>query len=226
MKRKQGFGSTKYQRSSRKKVRATRPLARPPVRRVVYGVPPSAPRELKFIDVTGSAAAFAIAGTGVLTLLNGCIQGTDAINRVGRRIFMKSLMIRMGAVLGATGVSQGIVARVIVVYDKQPNGAAFAAADYLVTDSFSANHQLNNRERFVTCMDKVIGIPSHGGLVNFGFKKYKRLNMDTTYNTGNAGTVGDIQTGSLYMYTVMMANAVTVVPFTTTILTRIRFEDA
>lgn len=131
--------------------------------------------------------------------------------------------MRQALTCGATVVSNGTLTRTILFYDKQANAVAPAITDFLLTDSFAANHNLNNRERFITLMDKVVGAVSFSN--NQTFKKYKNLNLDTCYNAGNAGTIGDIQTGSLYLLTYMAAGAVTTAEAVTLARVRIRFED-
>lgn len=221
MKRTRVQAGFKTSRQHRKRLRQQRMVASP-----IYGLSPGSPRELKYIDTSMGGTSYPLAGTGVLLLLNGSTQGSDATNRIGRKINIRSIQIRCAVTLANTGVSNGLLFRTIIFVDKQANAAAPAVTDYLLTDSFSANHNLNNRDRFVTLMDKIHPNGASGDVYNIAWKKYIRCNMETIYNSGNAGTIADIQSGSLYMLTYMCAGALTTTESVTLGRIRVRFEDA
>lgn len=168
--------------------------------------------ELKFIDVTANndppigATTFS-AGT----LLNGCIPGSNATNRIGRKIHMKSLVLRWGVNLRSTSVAGGNV-RVLVVYDKQSNAAAPAITDILLTDDFYANNNLSNRDRFLTLIDIISPCVSTGGDVTCSGVEYRKLNLESMFNTGTAGTVADITTGSVYIFVAQTGTITTTAP--------------
>lgn len=161
--------------------------------------------EKKFSDVAagGVGVAFTTAGTpGSWTvapiLLNGLVQGTTGSTRVGRKILMKSIYIRLNFYLAATTTGGGRL-RVLVVHDKQSNGLAPAVTDILLANSNISPNNLSNSDRFVTIFDEEsdpIGATSEYGTT---MKMFKNLGLDTSYNTGNAGTIADISTGSVYL---------------------------
>lgn len=177
-------------------------------------------------DITLSNAitipAFGVT-TSTLTLLNGCAQGTTAATRLGRRIKMKSLYFRFISTLAPTS-TQSCFGRVLIVYDKQSNATAPAATDVLLADSYGSGNNLSNSSRFVTLMDKAIPCIGTGGPQTIHFKKYIKLNHDVEFNTGSAGTIGDIQTGSVYCLVFFNAT-IGVAAATTTTFSRIRFVD-
>lgn len=122
-------------------------------------------------------------------LVNGLTQGTSGSQRVGRQIFMTTMQFYY-----ATGGTT----RFLIVYDKQCNGSALTATDLFQdsTDQFSP-YNFSNRERFCYLYDTLYDTTPELSPVNrqlhFPIKKY------TTYNVGNAGTIADIATGSLYL---------------------------
>lgn len=159
--------------------------------------------------------------TGQLLLLNGIAQGTTATSRIGRKIMMKSLLIRLAIAKSATQTGEGAV-RCMVVYDSQANATAPAVTDILQVDNISGVMNLNNADRFKVVMDKVFnfGAVDHTSVV---YTKYKKIALETKFNNGSAGTVGDIQTGSMYLLTHNIG--ITTAPPIGSFYVRIRFYD-
>lgn len=197
--RAQKRGKKRYQAAAARRKRPTAAAAAAP--RALY-VPPSR-GEWKHIDVyTGSIVADT---TGALGLINGCIQGADAINRIGRQITMRTVQINgLSSVTSATGLDQ--THRVLIVYDSQPNGAALTIAQVLDTTAANVTLALRNTNgirRFTVLMDKVVRLNSNaepGGAI--AWRLYRRINLPVVFNSGNAGTVADIDTGSMYLISV------------------------
>lgn len=188
-------------------------------------LPPRASGELKNIDTrTLNTMVVAGATTGKLLLLNPVIQGSSATTRLGRRITMVSLqcVYSMSFVPTTTGNSS---LRFMIIYDKQTNATAMTAAQLLTTDEMNGLLNLDNARRFRVIMDKVYPIGfSTSGPTCFLFKKWMKLNLPVEFNTGNAGTVGDITTGSLYLFVWQDGNLATASP-QSIFTTRIRFSD-
>lgn len=187
---------------------------------------------------------FAANTTGQFSLLAAPIPGSDYTNRIGRKTLIKSVYIR-GIVTceladktgGASmlGVSPAQLARMIIFADMQPNGAAPAVTDLLKTADPTDQLNLNNRDRFRIYCDKQFAINAYAysttatqavaSLSNsFAIKKFKKLNLETIYNSGTAGTIADIQSGALYMFWIgdRAAGADDVTP---TLSIRVRFID-
>lgn len=172
--------------------------------------------EKKVIDI--NSTGYAVENTGTqLQLLNGCVAGSQNFNRIGRKINLKSLQIH-GSIYQADTTSQFTKCRLLIVFDKQSNGAAPTFADIITsqniagTTSSTVNDMvnLNNRDRFEIIRDlmyTVDGISDvatqsySGGTTIVPVDLYIKLgNRETVYNAGTAGTVGDIQSGALYMF--------------------------
>lgn len=181
--------------------------------------------ETKFIDTSPTFTLTAGANTFVATpvLLNGCIQGTEATQRLGRKISMTSMYLKGNILLQGTTVGGGFL-RLAIVYDKQSNGTAPAITDVWLTNAITSPNNLSNRDRFVKVVDietPVIGVQ---GDFSIPVEIYRKLNLETLFNTGNAGTVGDITTGSLHMFICNNAGF-TVAPPVDAFQCRIKFTD-
>lgn len=182
---------------------------------------PGAKAELHAID---SEASVACDTTTAVALLNGCARGDDIGERTGRQIWMRWVDLNMiCAVTAGTGTDQQ--QRVVVVQDMQPNGAACAWTDVFTSVSVLANHNLANRNRFRILFDRTVQL---NATAEPGSEKVIRarvpLNLLVTFNSGNAGTVADIQTNSLY-FMVSGSNVAGVTAGTVAYKHRVRFTD-
>ena len=204
MKRTKPYGSPVARYSAAKRVR-TAPAPAPRRKYSLRGNNPysafqkSSGIEQKNID--DSSAKF---GSGVstwaITCLNDCAQGTTATTRIGRKILMKSILVQ-GSIVSSTGN----FARILIVYDRQPNGALPQATDVLTSNTNMAVRNLDNRDRFVILAD-IFPYEQEENLSNpsansgFAYKRFIKCNLETIYN-GTLGTIADIMSGSLLMMT-------------------------
>lgn len=225
----QTAGGTKRQRKSAPQKKPTKPFRPPrPANTQVPRLMPSTGTEKKVIFF-GTADAINGAGalnaTGTITCLNLIQVGSSMFNRIGRRIQLKSLRLRLQLVtINATRTLQfADVGRIAVVYDKQTNGAFPTLTDvYQDTEQSGTNTSttltglnMNNRDRFITIIDKQVMIP--GGVLTAGLltsvypdngenitmmDEYRKLNLTTFYKAdSNPAVIGDIATGALYFIT-------------------------
>lgn len=182
--------------------------------------------ELKFSDIdltaVGGGTGYQLgkcanpslmANTPAIILLNGLVKGSDATQRIGRQVLVKKVIARLTLYMpdiadSSTSPNWPTFVRIMLVYDMQTNATLLTLAD-LFNDSLEPNalQNLNNRDRFKVIKDKVYNLnktakfasdASDMGACRF-VKIYKRLNLTTVYNDQSNGTVGDIQTGSLYL---------------------------
>ncbi len=155
--------------------------------------------ESKFVSPNG---ALACDTTGTISLLNGIAPGTAVNERLGRIVVLDKLkLLIQDQVTPATGVDQ--FHRLLVVADKQPNGAALAITDVLDSVSTVAMPNLANRARFRILYDDLHQLNATGE--PFSQRTYSLsipLNLRVVYNAGVAGTVADIATNSLYFITI------------------------
>lgn len=145
--------------------------------------------------------------TADLTLLNGLIQGTTNVTRVGDDVRFSSLFLRLACSHNAVGNAAQYI-RYVIFRDNQTNGAAPAVANVLENPTdFLSPLNLDYSRRFEILKDGVFCLTDQGSEA-----KYKKLYIDlkaknkkhmhkTDYGLGNAGTVADISTGSYYMLT-------------------------
>jgi len=165
--------------------------------------------EFKAIDTSGNCSANV---TTAVVLCNGCARGDEINERTGREIVMKSIQLQYNAVSTAT---TGIVnhVRVMVVYDRQANGAALTAAQVLSNtggaDGTLCPRNLENRRRFWILYDRSVVVGPQGvtttalGALPLVHRQwYRRITLPVTFNNGDAGSVADITTGSLYLVVV------------------------
>lgn len=156
--------------------------------------------ELKAIDVSVNAVQDT---TGSVVLANGCARGSSFDTRIGSQICLKSLEFRGStSVTAVTGVSQ--FHRVILLYDLQTNGLAPALTDVLVSSSYVALPNLANRSRFLFLVDKTFQLnfsADSGSARSFSFR-VPLYDRPVSFNSGNTGTVGDISTGALFLFTI------------------------
>lgn len=186
--------------------------------------------EKKFIDVAiGGNFVFGQIPANAPVLLNPCAQGVDANQHIGRTTKMTSLywMFQGSLGVGTTGASS---ARMLIVYDKEAEGAAPTVAvglqtDIMALDAIYGMNNLNNRDRFVTLVDEIVESFGTAGPQAFFRKGYRKVSLPCVFNGSAAATIAAINTGSVYVVvwqngTLLAANSPYVVQ------TRIRFEDA
>lgn len=195
---------------------ATLTLARQPQRKRRtfrrYGLVPSyrgfQPRafsrgEWKYSDVTISTAVNSDVPT--MTLLNGLVPGTGASQRIGMKVSIRSIEMRLVAnadLVGALAQTN----RFILVRDGQANGAAPAAlTDIITPGNVRGLRALVNRKRFRIMLDKMYELtPVAGDYARKCWKIYMKLRRPIVveYNAGVAGTIADIVSNSLYLVVV------------------------
>jgi len=223
-----GYKSSAFKMPARTTVIAS---GRVPVWRSMPTLPSQA--ELKFKDntttITPSAgvSAFvaftAAAGAGASQLLNGLVPDSTATGRIGRRVLMKSLYIRVVTALQATSAG-GAPIRMLVVYDKQANAAAPAVTDVLATNEFVSINNISNRDRFVTLVDQVIPTIGTGTEFAKSHVVYKKINLPVQFNAGTAGTIADVTSGSVYI-TFAQSGSITTAGPLITYYARVRYSD-
>jgi len=158
------------------------------------------PGEFKSVDVVDQTIAVDVA-TGVY-LLNGIARGDEINQRNGREVIMRSIQFQYTTrATTATGLAQQH--RIMLVYDRQTNATPLTAAQVLTSASTLAPRNLENRKRFKILYDRTFAInPSTESDSEISRRFYRRLRHPITFNGNNAGTVGDITTGSLYLVVV------------------------
>jgi len=184
--------------------------------------------ERKTIDL--APAAKVMDTTGTVTLLNGVATGADFTERIGRKIFMKSIYLT-GIIFGVDDHINDTLCRILVVYDNQSNGAAPVMTDILKTSTSASQLNLDNRDRFKVIIDKRWCLARRDNTATQAFagapschvvKIFRRLNKEVLFN-GTTNAVGSIATGSLYLLTI--GNSAAGTGGTSELSARVRFID-
>lgn len=218
-----------YPGGKRKRISKSRKFTPYKSRRKSYT--PSVPRllgsinEKKVIDT--DPATYNVSTTGTVTLINGVATGSDFTDRTGRKIMMRSVYLK-GFLEPEDGLVNNSLARVMLVYDMQSNGAAPSITDILKSATSLAQLNMNNRDRFRIVMDKVFPM---GGLTAafsqsptvHALKKFKKCYYETVFS-GTTSGIASIATGSLFLVTI--GNQAAGTGSTLTASVRVRFNDA
>lgn len=176
--------------------------------------------EIKVVDTQVTGVVFST--TSVFTPANVIVQGTNFFNRVGSKVAMKSLYVNLFVSPSGAGQAGTDYGRVMLVYDKQAN-TAFPTFSQLLQDysqsgatttNSASGLNMTNRERFIVLMDERLVLSPIGAgsasttaftdpvSTTFKINRFIKLkDLTAMYNQTNGGTIADIQTGSLFLYT-------------------------
>lgn len=202
------------------------------------GRPGARGKEIKSFDCTIHAGdpcvlVAAVAGTAVnanpvtgMVCINTPIAGSAFSERVGSRIVVKSIAVKMMINPAATTAQNTV--RVMIVYDRQVNKQFAGIGDLLAVNAsaptFSAGINIQNKNRFLVLRDSYVPIDAAQGLCKY-LSFYVKGRWDTEFSA-SAGSVADITTGAIYvvwfMATQVGAGALNVTEFNT----RIRYDDS
>jgi len=190
--------------------------------------------EKKIVDVTANTA---VADTGYIALLNGLSQGTSVITRVGQKIVIKSIDVRLkcsGQPPGATPTAYANWLRVLIVWDSQPNGALPPVSDIiedLTTGTGIVSPAYKNYlSRFKILWNRVFDLVNVSAAAGSTFgmggsdKYFSKTNLLTSYADSTNGDITDIITGALYFVAVGAHSAAANYP-TVEYYSRLRFYD-
>lgn len=204
-----------------------RPSRRIPIQALVARSRAAVPRyalgEFKSVDVNADMACDT---TSSVQLLNGIARGDEINERNGREITIMSIQLNaLFKATAATGTDQQ--QRLLIVYDRQTNAAACTFAQVVSTAGVLTPRNLENRRRFKILFDRTFVIsqtvaaePGNQMICKF----YRRLRLPVTFNSGDAGTVADITTGSLYAIA-YGGNVAGATAGTISVNCRIRYQD-
>lgn len=128
--------------------------------------------ELKFVDMAETTVV--LDTTGAVTLLSPPVPGSLETNRIGRKIMLKSLHFTGRIVV--SGLADATVMeylRIMIIYDRQTNGAGPAIADVLqavdnaggLTSTAMDGLNISNAERFKVLRDWRVAIGGTNGAI-------------------------------------------------------------
>lgn len=179
-------------------------MYKPPPLPAQRGLVRSSPQEIDFVD---TAINQAMDTTGVVTLINGIVQGTSVNQRIGKKVLMKSVQARV--YFAANSAATSNVVTMLLVYDRLPRGALPAVTDILVAATPTANNNDSNSSRFKILARVTMSL--HGTTAaplcngaQFLIEKYVKMTStrELTFTTAATGGIGDISVGAVYCVTV------------------------
>lgn len=224
-------------------VGATRPFKKPRVSNLqkridAVGAAPTKLNGPEFKNTDVSNAMTIPTATGSwsnLILLNGIDQGAGNSQRVGRRVTIKSLLIRYNFGLPSPTATSALAAvRCILFYDKAPQGATPLITDVLDTASINGLTNLTNTDRFVILRDWYLDNPKEfgyrpdlSGAFSVAGKEYIQMpgNGLEEQFSGTGGTISSIAVGSIYFGFVTTAATVNTTGSRIDFQSRIRYTD-
>jgi len=174
---------------------------------MTYSVP-----EKKFIDTTGTTN---VPEVGTLSLLNPLGQGTSVITRIGQKIIIRSIDLRVRVSAAPPSASPSLypnMVRVLLVWDNQPNGSLANASD-IIEDLTAGTGVISPQQkiyitRFRILWDKkfmLANMPTADAVtakLNDYDQYYKKTRLQVGYADSNNGDITDIITGALYLLAV------------------------
>lgn len=180
-------------------------------RNVLYRAPRSTQlQEVKCFDqsIAGAVGLSAFGGTASaepaaafqgITEVNCITQGATVANRIGNKIMIKSIDMR----LSFSGIATTLATlRLMLIYDRQPNGAFPAITDILLSQPAGAAKALSglniaNKSRFQVIRDQWLDMDPASNLIEL-VHWYCKGRWESEFGA-NAGNIGDFRTGALLL---------------------------
>ncbi len=192
--------------------------------------------ERKFVDTDLDAVFTTITAAMESANVNIIVQGNTESQRIGRKVVLKRIdckgLMTLPAATDASNTSE--VVRILLVCDKQTNGAAFVGTDLWETDSWRSFNNLANSSRFkvlksVTYTFNASAGSGRGSTDTLSYGEVARpwkmgvdLNIPIEFdNSATTGVVTSQRTNSLWVVTQSTTGSVVMSVSTA----RIRFVD-
>ncbi len=167
--------------------------------------------EIKFHDIDIDDTDVSNTGTIQAALLT-IPEGNREEQRIGRKLVIKKILWRYNILLPttATAAETSDIVRVMLIQDKQANGAQPAVLDILETADYQSFRQLANSQRFIILHDKThvlnCGAGSGRGstdTLSYGETErqgtfYKDCNIPIEYdNSASSGVITSIRSNNI-----------------------------
>jgi hypothetical protein len=194
--------------------------------------------ELKFFDSVASSTALAATGTVNSTSINLIDQGNGESQMIGRKVVIKSILLRANLVLPQSSnatlasVAGGDTYRIVMVLDKQANGAAPTVAALFEDTDIRTMNDLENSQRFTIIKEwkgSLNGEINHDGAIYFRgdkdryIKWYKKCSIPIEFAPmgGGSRVIGEVKSNNV---AILGFSASGTMSFTFRV--RIRYSDA
>jgi len=174
-----------------------------------------------------ASVAGATTMTTGMTVLNVVPAGTNYFERIGSKITMTSLAIESDFALAQTDASAATI-RILVIYDRQANGAYPAIGDMLANNAsapaFNSAINLLNRDRFAVLRDTQLSLDPGSGLSRH-FECYIKRMLQISYKSTANDDIRDLNAGALYLCCFYVQQYGTTVPTISAVHSRLRYID-
>lgn len=160
---------------------------------------PGRTQELKNIDYSTSNLFTTGSSNWTITPVNLMTQGTGQNSHVGRKVSLKSILLR-----STSDITD--VTRMVIIYDKECNGAAATAADIFSVNTLSSPLNLDQSDRFIVLADVFPMAVGNGQYPssNQGFpcyEIYRKMSLPMIFNTITTATISAVNCGAIYVCT-------------------------
>lgn len=177
-----------------------------------------------FSSMAGANAFLTGNATGGMTCINAIVLGNSALTRIGNKITIKSIRMRI-LIYCTTPTTNSI--RVCLLVDRQPN-QAFPTIDQIFQDSttntdFNSSLNMGYKDRFRILRETVYSFTNNGNLGRY-VSKMSRKRIPCMYITSD-GDIGDLGSNSILLLIGSSNYTNTSNFFTVRFTTRIRYYD-
>ncbi len=152
-------------------------------------------KERKFVDT--QIVNTAMAATGTITQLTNLAQGLTDVTRIGNKVTVVGVYL---SYMQNSNITTNT--RVLLVQDKQTNGAIYTAGDLLqdatAQDIIVSPKNADFNRRFRCFIDKNYSFSVNCAGTRF-YKKFIKMNIPMRYDA-NVGDITDLQSSSLSLF--------------------------
>lgn len=129
-------------------------------------------------------------------IVNVPVQGDDALSRDGRQIRIKSIQFNVEIEMAAAATNTRV--RVLLVLFKSSNGGDLTMSNVMVSaNNINSLRLVSDQRDYWVIFDKTF-VLTDVTKQQLQFKYYKRLDVKTRYNSGNAGTFADVEHNAIH----------------------------
>lgn len=193
-------------------------------------------RELKAVDsvdatprtlvAVASVAGAASMATG-MTIINGSNAGDASFEHIGKNASGRSLALECEFSQPQTDASASTV-RLMVIYDRQPNGAYPSIGDLLADNAsapvFDSAINIGYRERFAVLRDCQFTLDTATGLTRH-YETFIKRPLDINY-IGTSNAIASVGSGAIYLVSFFLQLLGTTAPIMVSRHSRFRYFDS
>ena len=207
-----------------------------PMRRYVPAMQVGPRRELKSVDAVDAtpralvAVASVVGGSSLatgMTIINGSNAGDASYEHIGKSVSGQSLALECEFSQPQTDASASVI-RLLVIYDRQSNGAYPLIGDLLANNAsaptFDAGINIGYRERFAVLRDQQFILDPASALTHH-YETYIRKQTDTNY-IGTSNAIASIGSGAIYLVSFYLQLLGTTAPIMVSRHSRFRYYDS